>query len=233
MSLIFDTNSYASKSSISYGYGCITVECWIKHSGNAPLGLEGTLLSFIRAGSTYVTFYVAMVDGDYSIGWYDNNVISWNSRWQYGAWAEHPLHDGKVHHLAAIYESDGSKSHVYVDGVSLGAADATDVTEDMSSNAADAIWIGGNVTYGEYLGAVGDVLVDEFRLWASERSENEINKFKDIRLKGDVGSDLRLYVPMIGTGNSDLRDFGPNKEDMGMNNFDADPWGGLVIPVAA
>ncbi|NOQ32069.1 MAG: hypothetical protein GQ570_13205 [Helicobacteraceae bacterium] len=123
------------------------------------------------------------------------------------------LGDNEWHHLSLVYDGSGAtnddKVKVYIDGslTSAGASSATFPTSTADMNGNDA-YLG-----SAYDGSGSKVLIDDFRIWSSARTQSDISLNMNYQLDGNETSLVAYY-------NFDER-VGDTVYDITSNNNDA------------
>lgn len=161
-----------------------SIEMWFKANS---IGSNMTLFNKQRATTNeFVISVDVQADGYilYAIG--KQNVAPVNAR------SKNPIISGKWYHIAAI--SDGTNISLYLDGVIQESVliSVTGTTQSLA-NALIGHWYFNATSY--FNGQI-----DEFRIWNTNRSVDDVNKNKNSYLKGTESNLILLYRMNEGSG---------------------------------
>ncbi|TNE68897.1 T9SS type A sorting domain-containing protein [bacterium] len=216
-SILFDgTNDFLSiPYNSAFTINKLTMEFWFKwsHSGSA-------VEFVVSRGSEEWEVHLGM----------GSNGIRFIPR--YGVYIDTPAEaftPGEWTHFAAVYDPSQSLGKIYINGV-----DATGAT---SGSLAQAIMVTNNpVNIGrrqvsQNLHFAGEI--DEFRIWNSARTQQEISDNKNSSLSDDYYPDLVAYF-QFNEGGGTLTSENQNDLSASMSNFNYDSgsnWKNSTIPM--
>ncbi|WP_366345721.1 LamG domain-containing protein [Paenibacillus amylolyticus] len=175
----------ASNSALNFTQASkFTIEMWFKANS---IGSNMTLFNKQRATTNeFVISVDVQADGYvlYAVG--KQNVAPVNAR------SKNPIISGKWYHIAAI--SDGTNISLYLDGVIQESIliSITGTTQSLA-NAIIGHWYFNATSY--FNGQI-----DDFRIWNTNRSVDDVNKNKNSYLKGTESNLILLYRMNEGSG---------------------------------
>lgn len=169
------------------GLDQLTMEAWVKPNG-------GTVNSIIRKAGDY-DLYIAN-NTLYAEVWYEGRASS-AQYWYTGP----TVSDNVWSHLAFTFDkANNGSGKFYVNGVETVASGASrSITPDIT------LGIGGSTEYGQSFTG----LIDDVRIWSVERTNTEINDFKDFCIDANsVG--LEAYYKIEANEGTTLTDYSGN-----------------------
>jgi hypothetical protein len=171
--------------------GNLTLECWVKFESLPGNGVVSNYVAKADNGGnfsfswgihndsgTYYHYFVGSSDGT-NLDILSTTDVSWTP--STGTW----------YHVAVAYDTGGNIKF-YQDGVQVGATQSGEATSIFNSNSK----LGIGVRLIDNGGPTGffDGIVDDVRVWSTNRSVAEINDNKSIQLSGGE-SNLVAYWP--------------------------------------
>ncbi len=177
--------------SSNFELSTLTIEAWVKLE---TAGVFQAVISKLES-STSTTGYELAVNSSNQV----ELVVGNSDEVMSELVASTTLTTGVWYHIAGTY--DGEIMKVYVNGVLSG----TTTLSDVITNSSEALTIGRRADGSNYFSGV----IDEVRVWNSERNESEIkaNMFKE--LVGDEDGLLAYYTMSDGIG-EELSDVSTN-----------------------
>ncbi|MCT4617919.1 MAG: cadherin-like beta sandwich domain-containing protein [Marinisporobacter sp.] len=232
--LDFDgTDDYVDCGNVINGLSNFTIECWMKIDSFTEPNYMGPYCqanTVVQAGSSNISFCSGNSGNSFGfMGSSSDGSQTWIDMRQ-----NIPFGTDKWKHIATVY--DGTNMKTYVDGIEVNSkpesVDDNSMTNLTFGNEFDLL-IGKNITYPQDSAREWyfDGQIDEFRIWNTARTKENIQATMHTELKGDeIG--LVTYYNFNEARGMKLPDATGNNHNGILVNMADDDWVDSTVPTA-